>query len=113
MLVVPVLLARFGIERIDVVEGSGHVHDAVGNDRRCRKHFLHVGLENPGGAELADIRRVDLLAREISGLIVVAIGMEKIGLVIGRGVKLFLVHRRCGRPLRLRPRQIHPDSTQH
>ena len=68
MLVVPVLLARFGIERINVVEGGGHIHDAVGNDRRCRKYFLHLGLKDPGCAKLGHIPCVDLIAREISGL---------------------------------------------
>ena len=106
MLVVPILLACLGIERIDVVEGSGHIHDAIGNDRRCRKHFLHLGLENPGGVQLVHIRRVDLLAREISGLSVVAVGMKKVVHVAGRGVKLILRHGRCRGRFRLRPRRV-------
>ena len=108
MLVVPVFFAGLGIECIDVVESCGHIHDAAGNDRRCCQHFLDVGLENPGGAKLAYIRRVDLLAREISGLFVVAVGMKKVGLVASCRVKLILRHRHRGSRLRLRPRHIRP-----
>ena len=111
--VVPKLLAGLGIERIDVVESSRHIHDAIGNDRRCGKHVLHLGLENPGGMEFSHIRRVDLLAREISGLIVVAVGMKKVAFVASRGVKLILRHRRCGGCFRLRPRHARPDHAQH
>ena len=106
MFVVPILLAGLGIERVDVVESSRHIHDAIGNDRRRGKHFLHLGLENPGGAEFAHIRRVDLLAREISVLIVVAVGMKKVALVANRGVKLILRHSRCWRGFRLRPSRV-------
>jgi hypothetical protein len=109
--VVPILLARLGIERIDVVESSRHIHDAMRNDRRCRKHFLDLGLKNPGGAEFAHIRRVDLLAQEISGLMVVAVGMKKVVLVASRGVKLILRHRRRGG--RLRQRHIPPGHAKH
>jgi hypothetical protein len=43
---------------------------------------------------------------EISGLIVVAVGMEKVALVANRGVKLILCHRCCERGFRLRPRRV-------
>ena len=113
MLVVPVLLARFGIERIDMVEGGRHIHDAVGDDRRCRKYFLHLGLEDPSSAELAHIPCVDLIAHKISGLIVVAVGMKKVVRVAGRGVELVLRHRCCGRRFGLRPRQVLADHAKH
>jgi hypothetical protein len=62
VLVVPILLAGLGIERIDVVERRGDVHHAVDDDRRRLERLLHLGLEDPGGMKLADVRSVDLLA---------------------------------------------------
>ena len=78
MLVVPIFLAGLGVERVDVVERRGDVHHAVDHDRRRLHRLLHLGLEDPGGMKLADIRRVDLLAGKIPGLIVVAVGVQEI-----------------------------------
>jgi hypothetical protein len=42
--------------------------------------------------KLADIRCVDLFAWEISGLIVIAVGMKKVAIVASRCVELILRH---------------------
>ena len=114
MLVVPVLLAGLGVQRIDMVERGRDVHDAVDDDRRRLQRLLHFRLEDPGGVKLADIGGVDLLAREISGLIVIAVGMKKVVPVASRGVELILRYRGCGCPFRLRPgRRQTPRQAQH
>ena len=92
MLVVPVLLAGLGVERIDVIERGRHVHDAVDDDRRRLQRLLHFRLENPGRMQLADIRGVDLLAGEVARLIVVAVGVQEVGAVAGRRAELLLRH---------------------
>ena len=98
VLVVPVFLAGLGVERVDVVEGRRDIHDAVDHDWRRLLRLLHFGLEDPGRMKLADIRCVDLLAREIAGLIVVAVGMKKVVLVASRGIQLILRDRGCRGP---------------
>ena len=98
VLVVPIFLARLGVDRIDVVERRGDVHHAVDDDRRRLHRFLHFGLEDPGGVKLADVGCVDLLAREIAGLIVIAVGVKEVVRITGCGVKLFLRDRSGGRP---------------
>ena len=61
VLVVPIFLARLGVERIDMVERRRDIHDPVDDDRRRLLGLLHLRLEDPGGVKLADIRRIDLL----------------------------------------------------
>ena len=78
VLVVPVLLAGLGVERVDVIERRRHVHHAVDDDRRRLHRLLHLRLEDPGRMQLADVGGVDLLAREVAGLIVVAVGVQEV-----------------------------------
>ena len=90
MLVVPILLAGLGVQRVDVVERRCDVHYAVDDDRRRFLRFLHLGLEDPGGMQLANIGSIDLLARIEAGLIVVPVGVKEVRVVFGSGVELVL-----------------------
>ena len=112
VLVVPILLARLGVERVDVVERRRDIHDAVDDDRRRLHGFLHFRLEDPGGVELANVGRVDLLAREIPGLIVIAVGLQEVVFVLSSGVELLLSYGRGRRPLGLSLRQGPPGEAQ-
>ena len=82
-----------------MVERGGDVHHPVDDDRRRLERLLHLGLEDPGRAQLADIRCVDLLARVVAGLIVIAVGMQEILFVASGGVELILRNKGSGRLL--------------
>ena len=104
VLVVPVLLAGLGVERVDVIEGRGDVHDAVDDDRSRLQRLLHLRLEDPSRMQLADVRRVDLLAGEVARLVVVAVGVQEVVRVVRSRAQLLLRDRRASvRSSRLSP----------
>ena len=63
VLVVPELLARRRVDRVDVVERRRQEHDAVDDDRRGFHRLEHRGLEHERGLQLADVAGVDLRCR--------------------------------------------------
>src|SRR6202035_2103694 len=61
-LVTPERLARFSVERSDLVSGRDRVDDAVNDDRRFLKaHGDVAAMSDPGDRKLADIILVDLI----------------------------------------------------
>ena len=99
VLVFPHLLARLGVERIDVVERGRDIHHAVDDDRRSLHRIENVGLEYPGDMQALDVARGDLLGGMEARLRVVSIGLQEIGAVVGRLVEQVL--RDAGRRWRL------------
>ena len=61
-----------GIERESIV-GRSDVHDSADHHRRRFQHLRVAGMENPGGAELVDIRNRDLVQTAVATSGVVAI----------------------------------------
>jgi len=75
---VPQLLARAGVEGIEIVEGGRHIHDAVHDDRRGLHGFHDIRLEDPGRPQLLHVGNVDLARRKVARLIVVAVGVQEV-----------------------------------
>ncbi len=108
MLVVPDLLAGLGVQRVDVIERRGGVHDAVDHDGRGLHGFHHFGLENPRGPKLLNVGNVDLAIGVIARLLVIAVGVQEVIAVAGGKVEHVLgdgehvaVHGSGGRLLRV------------
>ena len=86
VLVPPDLHARLRVEGPDPAVPAGDEHDPVDDDRgglervgRCtRDHAARAGLEDPRGAEVLDVLRVDLVQR--------AVPLSVVGAVVGEPV---------------------------
>ena len=83
--VVPQFLAGSGVERVDVAERGGDVHDPVHYDGRGLHRLLHLGLENPGRPQSCNIAGRNLLVRIVALLGVVAVGVQEV-LAVSRGL---------------------------
>ena len=90
--VVPKLLTGHGIQRIDMVVGGCHVHDAVHHDGRCFHRLTHFGLECEDGLELFDVTRVDLLAGVKARLGIVTVGVQPVSGLIASAIQLGLCY---------------------
>jgi len=73
-----------------VAERRGGEHHAIDHDRRGLQRLAHIGLEHPCDVQLFHVAGVDLLGRVKALLVVVAVGVQEIGLVAGG-----LVEHRC------------------
>ena len=91
---VPDLLAGLGVERVDVTERRGCVHDPVDDDRRGLQQLLDFGGEDPRRMEMRDVLTVDLIVWIEPGLLVIAVGREEVRTVLRRAVELLLRDRR-------------------
>ena len=62
---IPLLIARGGIERIDLAEGTGGVHDAVHHDGRGLQATVGGGGIVPGDAQAGNRIDIDIVQRRI------------------------------------------------
>ena len=89
-LVMPNLRSGLGVERVNVAERRGDVHDAVDDDRRRLERLFDLGGEDPGRMQMRDVAAVDLRVRIETRLIVVGVGVKEVHPVFGRVVQLLL-----------------------
>ncbi len=87
VLVVPELLARRRVDRVEMVERRRQIHDAVDDDGRGFHRFQHRGLEHERGLQLADVAGGDLGSGVVARLVVAAVGMDPVLRVTRRGVE--------------------------
>ena len=76
--VVPVFLARFRVDGVNVIEGGRQEHDAVIDDGRGLHRLQHRRLEHERRLELAYVAGVDLLAGVVTGLLVAAVRVQPV-----------------------------------
>jgi hypothetical protein len=86
----PNLRSGLGVERVNVAERRGDVHDAVDDDRRRLERLFDLGGEDPGRMQMRDVAAVDLRVRIEARLIVVAVGVKEVRSVFGGAVQLLL-----------------------
>ena len=90
LLVVPELGAGLAIDRVGVVPGRGHVHDAVDDQRRAFEAVEHARLERPDGDQPGDVPGVDLVERAVPLGVVGAAVHQPVG-VVGAGLQEVVV----------------------
>ena len=93
VLVVPELLPGGGVDRVDVIVGSGDVHDAVDDDGRGLHRLDDRGLEDEDGTQPLHVAGVDLIGLRIAGLRVILVGMQPVAIIAKRGVEHLLRNR--------------------
>ena len=78
VLVVPVLLAGGGVDRVDVVVRRRQEHHAVDDDRRGLHRLDDLGLHDELDPQLVDVPGVDLVPRVVAELRVVTVRVEPV-----------------------------------
>ena len=95
--VLPELLARRRVDRVDMIERRGQEHDAVDNDRRRPQGFQQAGLEHESRPDPTDIPGIDMGAGVMARLLVTAVRVQPVLRVAAGSVEHRLRRRRVHR----------------
>ena len=77
----PELRAGLAVDRVTMVPGRCHIHDAVDDQRRAFKAVEHAGLEGPDRDQSSDVLGVDLTEGTVAMAVVGATVHQPVGII--------------------------------